>query len=63
MENYNKECIVCKRDEQQIPLTQFDYMGTQFWICSQHIPVIIHEPSKLIGLLPEAEKINPSEDI
>ncbi len=63
MEDHKKECIVCKRDEQQVPVTQFDYMGTRFWICSQHIPIIIHEPSKLIGLLPDADKINPAEDI
>jgi len=59
----DKECIVCNRTDGHVPLTHFTFMGTDFWICSQHIPIIIHEPSKLIGLLPEADKIPPAEDI
>jgi hypothetical protein len=56
MENHDKNCIICKKNEDEIPLTKFDYKQTEFWICPQHIPVIIHDPSKLTGLLPDAEK-------
>jgi hypothetical protein len=56
MDTPNKKCIICKRDENDIPLTKFDYKNTSFWICPQHIPVIIHDPTQLVGLLPDADK-------
>ena len=55
MSNENKSCIICKKTEQEIPLTQFDYKETSFWICPQHIPVLIHNPGQMDGLLPGAE--------
>lgn len=50
-----KACIFCKRDDKQIPLVQMSYMAKNYWICPQHIPILIHEPSKLAGMLPGAE--------
>ncbi len=50
-----KECIVCKKTHQEIPLTNFEYMDSQFFICPQHIPILIHSPHKLVGLLPGAD--------
>ncbi|MEI6594520.1 MAG: hypothetical protein WCO28_03090 [Bacteroidota bacterium] len=50
-----KECIVCNKSHHEIPLTSFDYKDTQFWICPQHIPILIHNPQKLVDLLPGAE--------
>ena len=58
MENSNhKHCLFCQRDEQQVPLVQVDFKGKNYWICPQHIPVLIHDPSKLEGLLPGAEEL------
>ena len=55
MENHDeKHCLVCKRDEQTVPLVQVDYKGKNYWICPQHIPVLIHDPQSLEGLLPDA---------
>jgi hypothetical protein len=55
MEKHNeKYCLVCKQDEQTVPLVQVDYKGNQYWICPQHIPVLIHDPQQLEGLLPDA---------
>ena len=56
MDTHGKNCIICKKDEDQIPLVKFDYKQTSFWICPQHIPVIIHDPTQLEGLLPDADK-------
>lgn len=50
-----KSCIFCKRDNKQVPLVQLSYMDKSYWICPQHIPILIHEPSKLAGMLPGAE--------
>ncbi len=53
----DKHCLVCERTDQEIPLVQLDFQGKNFWICPQHIPVLIHDPQKLTGLLPGAENM------
>jgi len=57
-----KECLVCKKSHKEIPVTKFYYQETSFYICPQHIPVLIHDipvlihdPQKLVGLLPGAD--------
>ncbi len=50
-----KECIFCNRNNKQVPLVQLSYMDKNYWICPQHIPILIHEPTKLAGMLPGAE--------
>ncbi len=51
----NKECLVCKKPSNEIPVTQFYYKDSSFYICPQHMPVIIHNPQELIGLLDGAD--------
>ncbi len=53
----NKECLVCKASSTEIPVTKFYYQESEFYICPQHMPVIIHNPKELIGLLPGAENL------
>ena len=58
METHNeKGCIFCKRDDSQVPLVQLSYLNNNYWICPQHIPILIHEPGKLAGMLPGAENM------
>ncbi len=58
MENkIEKQCLFCKRNDQEVPLIHLDYKGMSYWICPQHIPVLIHEPSKLEGMLPGANDL------
>jgi len=52
-----KECMFCKRTENEIPLLQVDFKSVNYWICPQHIPVLIHDPQKLTGILPDAENM------
>lgn len=55
MENSNeKNCIVCKKDENMVPLVELSYKNKKYHICPQHIPVLIHNPDQLEGLLPDA---------
>jgi hypothetical protein len=54
--NLNKECLVCKVSSKEIPVTKFYYQESEFYICPQHMPVIIHNPDQLIGLLDGADK-------
>jgi len=51
-----KECLVCKTSSEETPVTRFYYQESEFYICPQHMPVIIHNPKELIGLLPGADK-------
>jgi hypothetical protein len=55
MENTNeKVCLVCKKDENMVPLVELSYKNQKYHICPQHIPVLIHNPDQLEGLLPDA---------
>ena len=54
----NKSCIVCKSTDQIVPLIQFKFKGEKYYICSQHVPVLIHKAHELESLLPG---IPPSE--
>ena len=50
-------CVLCKQDSDQVPLVPIQYRGQQLWICSQHMPVLIHEPNKLADVMPGADNI------
>ena len=54
-EEAKKECLFCKRTDEEIPLVQLDFKSVHYWICPQHIPILIHQPDKLTGMLPGAE--------
>ena len=60
-EEPNKTCLACGRDDGQTPLITLDYRGEQRWICPQHLPILIHDPARLIGTLPGAENLEPAE--
>ena len=53
-------CLVCQRNAEQIPLIRLKYRQSDYWICPQHLPVLIHEPGQLIGKLPDAEHLSPA---
>ena len=53
-------CLLCERTSQVTPLITLEYQGAQLKICPQHLPVLIHDPASLIGILPGAETLQPS---
>jgi len=53
----SKQCLVCKKSSEEIPVTKFYYQTSHFYICPKHLPVLIHDPKKLVGLLPGAEML------
>jgi hypothetical protein len=57
----NKQCLVCKRGEQETPLVNLDYREQRMWICPQHLPMLIHNPQELAGQLPGAENLKPAD--
>ena len=36
------KCIICNVTSQEMPLIQFIFKDTAYHICSQHVPVLIH---------------------
>ena len=59
--NTTANCLNCGRPETVIPLVSLRYNGDQAWICSQCLPVLIHNPQRLAGRLANAEKLEPAE--
>ena len=58
-----KKCIECGNDAQATPLIPFEYREANFWICPQHMPLLIHNPDQLVGKLPGAEDLDPAADV
>jgi hypothetical protein len=54
-------CLACKRGTDKTPLIPLDYRGDRIWICPQHLPILIHDPQQLIGVLPGAEGLEPAD--
>jgi len=57
----NKKCLACDRGEDRVPLLRLAFRGEEFWICPQHLPLLIHDPARLVGRLPGAEHLEPAE--
>ena len=60
-ESKQSHCLSCKRDSNATPLVMLEYRGVSYWICSQHLPILIHDPAQLIGTLEGAENLSPSD--
>jgi hypothetical protein len=54
-------CLVCERASEEVPLISFRYKGSDLWICPQHLPILIHDPTSLAGRLPGAENLAPAD--
>ena len=44
-----------------MPLLTLEYRGANIRICAQHLPILIHDPGQLVGVLPGAEELEPSQ--
>ena len=55
-----KVCIVCQVSSDEMPILNFEYKGETHYICSQHIPVLIHKAKALEELLPGMKNTDPS---
>ena len=55
------KCLACGQDSSSIPLLPLEYQGGRLWICPQHLPVLIHNPTLLTGKLAGAENMKPAD--
>ena len=56
-----KRCLACDRGDAEVPLVRLEYRGQPFWICAEHLPILIHDPARLAGRLAGAERLRPAE--
>ena len=61
MADENVGCLVCKRESEEVPLISFRYKGSDLWICPQHLPILIHDPTKLADVLPGAADLKAAD--
>lgn len=54
-------CLFCHRTSDAVPLLTLEYRGADIGICAQHLPVLIHDPGQLVGVLEGAEELEPSQ--
>jgi hypothetical protein len=54
-------CLVCDRTQDATPLIPLEYRADRTWICPQHLPILIHDPTQLAGRLPGAEDLRPAD--
>lgn len=55
------QCVECSRTSNEVPLITLTYRDQTFSICPQHMPVLIHDPARLVGKLPGAGNLEPGE--
>lgn len=61
MPSETARCIVCEQDSHSVPLIAFDFKGKSYWVCPQHLPILIHKPATLADKLPGLELLEPPE--
>lgn len=55
MDNQPK-CLYCGRKDDELPLINLTFQGHPLWICSEHLPILIHKPQELAEQLAAALK-------
>jgi len=54
-------CNYCDQSDQVSPLQHFQNRGEQYWICSQHPPILNHNLVQLVDKLPGFDLVRPFE--
>lgn len=57
----SKQCMNCQRTLEQVPLIPLEHRDGLAYICPQCLPVLIHQPQKLVGKLAGAESLQGHE--
>ncbi len=50
------KCLYCGRKDSELPLVNLTYQGRPLWVCSEHLPILIHKPQELAAQLAAALK-------
>lgn len=60
MDENRPRCAYCERDSHEVPLLALRCHEHTAWICSQHVPILSHNPRQLAGKLLGAERLVPA---
>lgn len=41
-------CVNCKRDETEVPVTEWRWAGRSFWVCPDCLPQLIHHRAQVM---------------
>jgi len=61
MDISKEKCIHCERNSDEVPLIALRHRGETLWICPQHLPILIHQPSTLADRIPGAGNLGAPE--
>lgn len=42
-------CFNCERTDTEVPITNWQYQGQQLWVCSQCMPLLIHQLDEVVA--------------
>ena len=61
MSEQRSTCVACARTSDEVPILRIEYQGAVIGICPQHLPVLIHDPTRLAGSLAGAETMEAAD--
>jgi len=56
------QCVYCACDSNQAPLLALRFRESELWICSRHLPILIHHPEQLEDRLAGMAEVAPAEE-
>jgi hypothetical protein len=45
------QCVLCERNSEEVPLIAFEYKGEDYFVCTGHLPTLLHKPEMFEGKL------------
>jgi hypothetical protein len=58
MKDKKPACVLCGKADTELPLIKLTYNSGDYFLCPEHMPMLIHQPTALVGKLPGAENMN-----
>lgn len=58
MSNKKPVCVLCGKADTELPLIRLSYNSVEYFLCPEHMPMLIHHPDTLVGKIPGAENMN-----
>jgi hypothetical protein len=57
-----KKCVLCEKSSGEIPVISFEYQGSEYGVCTAHLPALLHKPELFEGKLADAGKAWTDQD-
>ena len=51
------KCLQCQRSDFEVPLISLQHRGRPVWICTQCLPILIHNPNRLATKFPSGKEV------